>query len=126
MQWSCQVPKESHMAHPVSDLRSTRQNAAVCHSIRLWDCSVPSSGRLFCHPERMWGIPHLQFAPRNVRSVINNSCWRATLCLRHGYSPFFVDRATARSRTLSEFLQLSETRCAATVGLLLLNSAFNL
>jgi hypothetical protein len=47
MQWSCQVPKESYMAHPISDLRSTRQNAAACHSIRLWDCSVPSSGRDF-------------------------------------------------------------------------------
>ncbi len=47
MQCSCQVPKESYMAHPISDLRSTRQNAAACHSTRLWDCSVPSSGRDF-------------------------------------------------------------------------------
>jgi len=45
MQCSCQVPKESYMAQPISDLRSTRQNAAACHSTRLWDCSVPSSGR---------------------------------------------------------------------------------
>jgi len=47
MQCSCQVPKESYMAQPISDLRSTRQNAAACHSTRLWDCSVPSSGRDF-------------------------------------------------------------------------------
>ena len=43
------VPSTKRKLHgaPHQRLTLTRQNAAACHSIRLWDCSIPSSGRDF-------------------------------------------------------------------------------
>ena len=112
MQCSCQVPKESYMAHPISDLRSTRQNAAACHSIRLWDCSVPSSGRDFRVRGHVRGFesgdmsPHFKVSAASAAKPPRPGC-----VTRYNFMFFCLSRPLVRCSLPTRWIQNACVGC---------------